>query len=717
MTPIVRSLSVSVLLWMCSSFAGAQVDRETHFVSRVDVDGDGVHTGADEFVARWWLDHGGSFPTLDGNAVSRRGLFDLSRFWSTPAAQLPQATSSPAQAAAAVVAGCKFLRGDSNDSCGADLADCVFLLAYLFQGGQAPVNPDAADTNDSGAIDISDVTYLLAYLFSGGAPPPEPFPTSGYDPTADTLNTGCNLHGDVLAQPVGEPNPGQNFRVLLSAQLVDVTARPDWHFEFTLDAQLAAAYQSVSVADDLSSILFPAPSLAGNVLTVNVTDSGIDPYFDYGVLTPILQIHFSSLPADTYGFAISAVDALSGGTSLGLNLNLEAFDVSIAGPFVESTALPGAFTNVEYSHGLAARHFARPVTWSLVAGALPAGLSLNSSHGIIAGTLAPGSVGAFPFTIQAQGKDGATASQSFLLSVSNRLASIVLARYRDNNLDSVVSAGDSVTVYFDEPVIPQAKPKWSQTLLPAQSGDTFGVGAGATVNPNDPKVLVVTLGSGAQLSSLGQGGGVMTIASTGLRDQDGSGVAASAKALTEWPPEWNTRWVSGAAITPLVLTSPPFVDPGYTVEDLPAGLQYQNGAISGTPTTSSDGMLRVIDSNGSLIHKIYWRVGPAFGLRQLSPTTLHPGDFLQLEVTTEDLTTPIAASIGATTLLAAPGSSPASPFFILPDNTISGDLVVSQGLSQVNAGFTMVAPIANPGSPAPIISAFTVWGDMRKSCV
>ena len=46
---------------------------------------------------------------------------------------------------------------------------------------------DAADANDDGSIDIADAIYLLSYLFGGGDQPPPPFPDPGIDPTPDTL--------------------------------------------------------------------------------------------------------------------------------------------------------------------------------------------------------------------------------------------------------------------------------------------------------------------------------------------------------------------------------------------------------------------------------------------------------------------------------------------------------------------------------------------------
>jgi hypothetical protein len=80
-----------------------------------------------------------------------------------------------------------FKRGDCNQDQSVNIADAVFMLNYLFSGGDQPVCQDACDMNDDGGLNIADAVYLLTYLFSGGPPPPAPFPSNGLgsDPTPD----------------------------------------------------------------------------------------------------------------------------------------------------------------------------------------------------------------------------------------------------------------------------------------------------------------------------------------------------------------------------------------------------------------------------------------------------------------------------------------------------------------------------------------------------
>jgi|GEM_PF-2937447 len=67
------------------------------------------------------------------------------------------------------------IRGDIDHSgvLPLDIADLVYLVSYMFQGGPPPPCMEEADVNgDEGEVpDIADLVYLVAFMFSGG---PEP---------------------------------------------------------------------------------------------------------------------------------------------------------------------------------------------------------------------------------------------------------------------------------------------------------------------------------------------------------------------------------------------------------------------------------------------------------------------------------------------------------------------------------------------------------------
>lgn len=78
--------------------------------------------------------------------------------------------------------GCCEIRADINhDGSGPDIADLVYLVNYMFNGGQEPPCSEDGyfaeadvDGNMSGP-DIADLVYLVNYMFNGG-PPPVPCP-------------------------------------------------------------------------------------------------------------------------------------------------------------------------------------------------------------------------------------------------------------------------------------------------------------------------------------------------------------------------------------------------------------------------------------------------------------------------------------------------------------------------------------------------------------
>ena len=84
-----------------------------------------------------------------------------------------------------------FLRGDGNDDGTIDLTDGVYILNYLFLGGDSPGCMDAVDADDNGLVQLTDGVFILNFLFLGGAVPPAPYPGCGTDDRDGT--PGCKL--------------------------------------------------------------------------------------------------------------------------------------------------------------------------------------------------------------------------------------------------------------------------------------------------------------------------------------------------------------------------------------------------------------------------------------------------------------------------------------------------------------------------------------------
>ena len=80
-----------------------------------------------------------------------------------------------------------FLRGDATANGGIDIADCIFILQYLFSSGKPPKCMDSADVDDNNMVNIADAIAILSYLFGGAFHPAFPFPGAGIDGTPDNL--------------------------------------------------------------------------------------------------------------------------------------------------------------------------------------------------------------------------------------------------------------------------------------------------------------------------------------------------------------------------------------------------------------------------------------------------------------------------------------------------------------------------------------------------
>ena len=116
----------------------------------------------------------------------REDLADLARTRPPTLDRLEVSTPAPQ-------GGPRFERGNSNADARTDLSDAVYILNFLFLGGDAPPCDKAADVDDDGTLNLTDAVFLLGTLFLGGEPPPAPFGECGEDLSADAL--GCDEPG------------------------------------------------------------------------------------------------------------------------------------------------------------------------------------------------------------------------------------------------------------------------------------------------------------------------------------------------------------------------------------------------------------------------------------------------------------------------------------------------------------------------------------------
>ena len=86
-----------------------------------------------------------------------------------------------------------FQRGDANADGRRNVADAIFILNYLFGGGDRPLCEDAADADDDETLDLADSVQILGRIFADGGdvPPPPPLAACGYDLLSPSDALGC----------------------------------------------------------------------------------------------------------------------------------------------------------------------------------------------------------------------------------------------------------------------------------------------------------------------------------------------------------------------------------------------------------------------------------------------------------------------------------------------------------------------------------------------
>lgn len=129
--------------------------------------------------------------------------------------------------------------------------------------------------------------------------------------------------------------------------------------------------------------------------------------------------------AGTANFTVRVTDAQNPADSADKSLSLMINGAAPAPLNITTTSLPSARRNRAYGSTLQATGGVRPYAWSLAAGNLPPGLTLNAATGYISGT--PTTRGTWNFTVRAQDSQSPAAVDTQALSLTVT-SSLILAR-------------------------------------------------------------------------------------------------------------------------------------------------------------------------------------------------------------------------------------------------------------------------------------------------
>ena len=184
-------------------------------------------------------------------------------------------------------------------------------------------------------------------------------------------------------------------------QMLSLTIEPPLAITTTAlpNASIAAAYNE------------PVETVGGiGALTFSIVLPGT------GTLPPTLSLNpttgmISGIPtalAGPYPFIVQVQDT-SG------QQDTRALSVRVT-PNITTTSLPAGTVNQAYNEPMAATGGTAPLTWSISAGTLPAGLNLNPTTGVISGT--PTARGTSPFTVQVQDVSGNPDTQDLSIVIN-----------------------------------------------------------------------------------------------------------------------------------------------------------------------------------------------------------------------------------------------------------------------------------------------------------
>jgi predicted outer membrane repeat protein len=75
----------------------------------------------------------------------------------------------------ALTIGCGgYICGDSNGDVAVNVSDAVWIIGYIFVGGDPPLPLESGDVNCDGVVNVSDAVWIINYVFIGGNEPCDP---------------------------------------------------------------------------------------------------------------------------------------------------------------------------------------------------------------------------------------------------------------------------------------------------------------------------------------------------------------------------------------------------------------------------------------------------------------------------------------------------------------------------------------------------------------
>ena len=311
-------------------------------------------------------------------------------------------------------------------------------LTLVTSTGVISGTPTATGTS-SFTVQVTDAanntgTKALSITVAAAAQPPSVSTTSLPAGTTDTAYS-TTLHATGGTTPyswsvsVGTLPAG--LTLVASTGVISGTPTTAGTFSFTVEVKDAAnstgtkALSIVIAAQPptVTTTSLPGASTGTAYSTTLQASEGTTPYtwsISTGTLPAGLSLAASTgvisgtpTTAGTVSFTVQVKDAANNTATKSLSILVAT---TAQPPLVTTTSLPGATSGTAYSATIQASGGTTPYSWSVSAGALPAGLNLGASTGVISGT--PTTAGTASFTVQVKDSLNKTATKALTITVA-----------------------------------------------------------------------------------------------------------------------------------------------------------------------------------------------------------------------------------------------------------------------------------------------------------
>ena len=412
----------------------------------------------------------------------------------------------------------------------------------------------------------------------------------------------------------------------LSGNIISGTPTQRGAYAFTIRATDSASASGVrsfsgSAANPTLTIAPSSPSAALNLpYSVTFTASGGVPGYTFayenGTLPPGLSLSGATLSGTpttqgSYTFGIRVADSSTG---TGSYAEVKSVTLQVVAPptiVINPATVPGATVAVAYSQTFSASGGTAQYGFAITAGALPAGMSLNTSTGALTGT--PTAAGTFNFTVTATDANSFTGSNAYTLVVAPPVIVIAPAALAGGTVGAAYSQSFSASggiASYSYAITAGALP--AGVTLNGSSGVISGTpSAGGTFN------FTVT----ATSSSTGTG-----VPHTGSRAYSTTFLPATVLLPATTLANGTQNAAYSATLNPASGGTLPY-SYAVTAGALPAGitLNTATGALTGTPTASGISNFAVTATDSSTGSGPYSSAPRGYSLQILnSPPVANP---------------------------------------------------------------------------------------------